>query len=82
MYLTYFCQVLKTLSEYESGFGAHGHQCSLHFYIFEKKLKSLTSIFPKYYGVKYIDWYMQEECLQKIPVKNTLYFGKYKKTNF
>jgi hypothetical protein len=36
----------------------------------------------KNYGFKYIERYMQEEHTQKSPVKNTLYFRKYKKDKF
>jgi hypothetical protein len=33
-------------------------------------------------ALKYIGRYLQEECMQKNPLKNTLYFGKYKKDKF
>jgi hypothetical protein len=44
-----------------------------------KILKSHISISLKKYGIKYIDRYIFEERTQKVPLKNTLYFGKYKK---
>jgi hypothetical protein len=45
--------------------------------------KSHTSMSPKIMMLKYIGRYLQEECMQKnVPLKNTLYFGEYKKDNF
>jgi hypothetical protein len=61
----------------EKGFGADGHQCSLHFQNFNF-FKISHFYVSKNYEVKYIDRYIQDECMQKSPVKNTLYFGKYK----
>jgi hypothetical protein len=46
-----------------------------------KILKSHTSIFSKIMDLKYIGRYLQE-CIQKVPLKNTLYFEKYKKDKF
>jgi hypothetical protein len=47
-----------------------------------KILKSHIFYVTKNYEVKYIDRYIQEECMQKNPIKNTMYFGKYKKDKF
>jgi hypothetical protein len=33
-------------------------------------------------ALKYIGRYLQEEYMQKVPLKNMLYFGKYKKDKF
>jgi hypothetical protein len=33
-------------------------------------------------ALKYIGRYLQDEYMQKVPLKNTLYFGKYKKDKF
>jgi hypothetical protein len=41
-----------------------------HFYVY------------KNYGIKYVDRYVHQKRMQKRAVKNTLKFGKYKKTNF
>jgi hypothetical protein len=43
--------------------------------------KSHTSVFKKF-GLKYIDRYIQKKCMQKSPVKNMLYFERYKKDKF
>jgi hypothetical protein len=48
---------------------------------FLKNLKLKTSMFLNY-GVKYIDRYVQEKFTQKIPVKNTLNFERYKINKF
>jgi hypothetical protein len=41
--------------------------------------KSYTSVSLTIKVLKYIDRYTQEECIQKNPIKNKLYFEKYKK---
>jgi hypothetical protein len=62
----------------ERGFGAHGHQCSHHFQNFEDFKISYFYIF-KNYGIKFIDRYTQEECMQKSPVKKYVIFRKIQK---
>jgi hypothetical protein len=62
-------------------FDVHGHQCSLYFQNFEN-FKSYFFYVSKNYEDKYIDRYIHGECMQKSIVKNTLYFGKYKKDKF
>jgi hypothetical protein len=47
-----------------------------------KILKSHSSMSPKIMVLKYIGRYLQEKCMQKSPIKNTLYFGRYKKDKF
>jgi hypothetical protein len=37
---------------------------------------------PKIMVLKYIGRYLKEKCMQKVPLKNTLYFGRYKKDKF
>jgi hypothetical protein len=55
------------------GFGAHGHQCSLQFQNFENfKISHFYGF--KNYGIKYIDRYVQEECMQKSFVKKYIVF--------
>jgi hypothetical protein len=44
--------------------------------------KSHTSMFLKIMALTYIGRYLQEECMQKNPTKNMLYFGEYKNRNF
>jgi hypothetical protein len=73
--------VLYIYAYVDSGSGAHGHQCSYHFQNFENFKISHFYVF-KNYGVKYIDRYIQKKCMQKNPIKNTLYFGRYKKDKF
>jgi hypothetical protein len=47
------------------------------------KFQNLTLLcFEKLWLYKYIERYMQEEHTQKVPLKNTLYFRKYKKDKF
>jgi hypothetical protein len=45
-------------------------------------LKFHTFMSLKIMALKYIGRYLQEECMQKNPVKNTLHFRNIKKTNF
>jgi hypothetical protein len=52
---------------------AHGHQRSLHFWIFEN-FKTQHFYGSKNYGFKYIERYMQEEHTQKSPVKKYFIF--------
>jgi hypothetical protein len=47
-----------------------------------KILKSHTSMSLKIMTLKYIGRYLQDECMQKSPVKNNLYFAKYKIDKF
>jgi hypothetical protein len=48
---------------------------------FLKILKSHVSKFQKN-DIKYIDRHIRVRCMQKSPVKNTLYFEQYKKDKF
>jgi hypothetical protein len=52
---------------------------TFNFYFFKKISYFYVS---KNYDVKYIERYLQEERTQKISIKNTLYFWKYKKDKF
>jgi hypothetical protein len=63
------------MKQSEKGFGAHGHQCSLHFQNFEK-FKILHFYVFKKISVKYIDRYIQKKCMQKSPVKKYIVFWK------
>jgi hypothetical protein len=47
-----------------------------------KILKFYIFMSSKIIALKHIGRYLQEECMQKSPVKNMLYFGKYKKDKF
>jgi hypothetical protein len=47
-----------------------------------KILKFHISMSPKITVVKYINRYLQEECMQNNPIKNMLYSRKYKKDKF
>jgi hypothetical protein len=44
--------------------------------------KSHISMSSKIMALKYIGRYLQEKCIQKVSLKNTLYFGEYKKDKF
>jgi hypothetical protein len=59
----------------ERGFGAHEHQCSLHFQNLEF-FKISHFYISKNYGVKYINRYVQEECVRKSLVKKYVVFLK------